>query len=154
MSLDSIVSRLNPLLGWILRSPVHFVASPGLMLLTVTGRHSGKRHSFPVGYQREADIVTVMVSEAPSKQWWRNLRQPAPVEAVLRGRTRSGRAELVPAGSELFFRCVEDTLRRVPGMDRVFGIRWDRKQEFSSEQRERLCAKVAVVRIQLMASEP
>jgi len=149
VSVDSVVSRLNPLVCWLLRSPLHFVASPGLLLLTLTGRRSGRRHSFPVGYQRDGEVLTVMVSEAPSKQWWQNLREPAPVEVVLRGRAHGGRAELVPAGSDLFFRCAEDTLRRVPGMDRVFGIRWDRRAALSPEQRERLSGNVAVVRIQL-----
>ena len=149
MSVDSLVSRLNPLVCWVLRSPLHFIASPGLLLLSVTGRRSGRRHTFPVGYQRDGDVLTVMVSEAPSKQWWRNLHEPAPVEVVLRGRALTGRGLLVPAGSELFFRCVEETLRRVPGMGRVFGIRWDGRAKLSAEQRKRLSEKVAVVRIQL-----
>jgi uncharacterized protein YndB with AHSA1/START domain len=70
---------------------------------------------------------------------------------VLRGRARTGRGLLVPPGSELFFRCAEDTLRRVPGMGRVFGIRWDRRAGLTEEQRETLIRQLAVVRMELDA---
>ena len=55
MSVDSFMSRLNPLVVAILRSPVHWIASPGLTLLRYTGRKSGRRISMPVGYQLDGD---------------------------------------------------------------------------------------------------
>ena len=153
MSVDSFFTRLNPLLRWLLRSRLHFLASGGLMLLTVTGRRSGRRFSFPVGYQRESGgALTVMVSEARKKQWWRNLREPAPVEILLRGRPRSGKGELVEPGSELFFDCVEQTMRRVPGMARVFRVKYDRAAGLSEAQRAHLRDEVAAVRIVLDAA--
>ena len=93
MSVDSIMSMLNPVIGAVLRSPLHRLVSPGLLLLTVTGRRTGRRYSIPVGYQRDGDDLVVMVSEARSKQWWRNYEEPAPIEMRLRGEQRSGVAE-------------------------------------------------------------
>ena len=70
---DALTSRLNPLVVAILRTPwVHWLLSPGLMLITVTGRRSGRRYTIPVGYQRDESDVIVLVSEARKKQWWRN----------------------------------------------------------------------------------
>ena len=72
MSVDSFFSRLNPLIGLVLRTPlVHWALSPGLMLITVTGRKTGRRYTIPVGYQRTRDDFTVLVSEAWRKQWAR-----------------------------------------------------------------------------------
>jgi len=119
------------------------------MVLTVTGRRSGRALSFPVGYQREGDTLTVLVSEARHKQWWRNLRERAPVSMLLRGRPRTGKGQLVEPGTELFYRCVELTMRRVPGMDRVFHTRYDRAAGLDEAQREHLKDEVAVVQIDL-----
>ena len=149
MSVDSFFTRLNPLLRAMLRSRLHFLASKGLMVLTVTGRKSGRSFSFPVGYQREGDTLTVLVSEARRKQWWRNLREPAPVALVLRGRPRTGKGQLVESGTELFYRNVELTMQRVPGMARVFRTKYDRVAGLSDAQRAQLKDEVAVVRIGL-----
>lgn len=94
MSVDTMMSRLNPVVTSILRSPFHWLLSPGLMLLSYTGRASGRHITIPVGYQRTGDRVTVMVSEAKTKRWWRNFREPCDVSLRIRGRTRRGRAEL------------------------------------------------------------
>jgi len=145
----SIMSRLNPLFIFVLRTPFHFLLSPGLMLITVTGRKTGRRYTIPVGYQRIGDTIMVMVAEARKKQWWRNYREPGPIEICLRGRTSGGQAEVVPAGSDSFREQAERTLRRVPGMTRVFGVDFDRKAGLTDEQLLHLSAEIAVVRIRL-----
>jgi deazaflavin-dependent oxidoreductase (nitroreductase family) len=147
---DRFFSRLNPLFLWILRSPVHFLLSPGLMLLTITGRKSGKVYSIPVGYQREAeDLLVVMVSKAWRKQWWRNFREAGRVSMVLRGRERTGTAHVIPPETPEFLERTETTIRRVPGMAGQFGIAYDRKAGLTTEQAETLRSQVAAVRITL-----
>lgn len=152
MSWDGFLSRLNPLVSALLRSPLHFLVSPGLLLLTVTGRRSGRRYAIPVGYQQdEANRreLTVMVSEAAKKQWWRNYREPGPVELHLRGRLQRGRAELVAPGSEEFRRRTERTLQRMPWMGRVFGVAYRKGRPLDPAQLETLGRRIAVVRIEL-----
>jgi deazaflavin-dependent oxidoreductase (nitroreductase family) len=143
------MSRLNPLVAAVLRSPVHWLASPGLMLLTYTGRKSGRQFSIPVGYQLDGDEVTVMVSEAHEKRWWRNFREPGDVELHLRGRLRQGRAALVPADDPHFRASAENVLRRVPGMGRVFKVDFDRRAGLTEDQLEQLGNEIVVVRITL-----
>ena len=99
MSVDSTASRINPLVKAILRSPAHWLLSPGLMLITVTGRRTRRRYTIPVGYQRDGDLLTILVSEAPKKQWWRNFHEPAPAEVRVRGKTLQGTAVLIPPTS-------------------------------------------------------
>ena len=66
--------------------------SRGLALTTVTGRRSGRRFTFPVGYRHDGDRVTVNVGWPQRKDWWRNLRQGGPVEMRIRGHRRVGHA--------------------------------------------------------------
>src|SRR3954471_23711964 len=84
-------SVLNPTLGVLLRSPLHRLVSGGLVLITVTGRRSGREFTFPVSYQQDGEVVRIGVGWPEQKQWWRNLRGAgAPVRLRLRGRARSG----------------------------------------------------------------
>jgi len=149
VSVDGILSRLNPVIGALLRSPLHPLLSPGLLLLTVTGRKTRRRYSIPVGYQRDGDDVVVMVSEARTKQWWRNYYEPGPVSVRLRGEDRAGRAELVAPGSDEFRDRVEQTLARVPWMGRVFKVDYDRKTGLRPDQVDFLGEEIAIVRIRL-----
>ena len=150
MSVDGVLSRLNPVIAGVLRSPVHFVLSPGLALLTITGRRTGHRYRIPVGYQRDGDDLVVMVSEARRKQWWRNYYEPAPIEVRLRGREHTGRAEVVAPGSDRFRELADRTLRRVPWMRRVFRVAdYDPRAGLRADQLDRLGEEIAIVWIRL-----
>jgi F420H(2)-dependent quinone reductase len=83
----------NPAVRLLLRSPLHPLLSGSLALLTVTGRQTGKKHTFPVAYKQDGDNVTVIVGSPEHKRWWRNLEEPgAPVQIRLRGTTQTGHA--------------------------------------------------------------
>lgn len=84
----------NPFVTLILRSPLHGLLSRSLLLMTVTGRRSGRLLTFPVQYVGRGDDLLV-VSKA-SRRWWRNLEGGAPVTVLLRGTTREGFAEVKP----------------------------------------------------------
>jgi hypothetical protein len=152
LSVDGALSLFNPLVAALLRSPLHRLLSPGLLLITVTGRHSGRRYSIPVGYQRDGEDLVVMVSEARRKQWWRNYYEPRPITVRLRGRERAGRAELVAPGSDEFCALVERTLERMPWMGRVFHVDYDSETGLRADQFDALGEEIAVVRIRLGAN--
>jgi hypothetical protein len=81
---------VNPLVGAVLRSPAHRLLSGRLMLLTVTGRRTGRALTFPVGYREDGDRLHVHVASPEQKRWWRNLRGGAPVAVELRRVRRTG----------------------------------------------------------------
>ncbi len=91
-----------------LRSPLHRLISRYLMLLIFSGRRSGKRYEVVVGRHEMGDVLVV-----PSASRWRfNLRGGAPVEVMLGGIRRAGRAELLEDPDEVA-RAYEALLERV-----------------------------------------
>jgi hypothetical protein len=69
------------------------VAGDRLLLLTYTGRRSGRRYTIPVSYVERDGGVVIQPSKPERKRWWRNLRGAgAPVHIVLRGTERTGHA--------------------------------------------------------------
>jgi hypothetical protein len=84
----------NPAIKLMLRSPLHPLLSGGLLLITVTGRRSGREFTFPVSYSRPSeDKVEITVGWPERKKWWRNLRgKGGPVRLRLRGKERTGHA--------------------------------------------------------------
>jgi hypothetical protein len=84
---------VNPLVRSVLGSPIHPLVSGRLALITVVGRSSGREYTFPVGYEREGDQVSIAVSWPERKRWWRNVRGGAPVRLRLRGTERTGYAQ-------------------------------------------------------------
>ena len=98
----AIVNRaINPLVAWLIRSPLHPLASQRLALITYTGRRSGRRYTIPVGYEMADLQVTITVGSPDRKLWWRSLTGTgAPVELIVRGRRRTGHAVATRAGDQ------------------------------------------------------
>ena len=86
-----VLRTINPFVSTILRSPLHRVLSGSVLLLTFTGRKTGKRFTIPVGYTPEGDTLTLF----SSRSWYKNLRGGSPVVVYLKGRGRTGLAEVI-----------------------------------------------------------
>ncbi|MFB6184600.1 MAG: hypothetical protein ABEI96_08605 [Haloarculaceae archaeon] len=74
----------NPLFRAVLRSPLHWLASRWLVLVSYVGPRSGRRYAFPVVYHRVGDAV-VAVTPRTESNWWRNFRTPRRCTVWLRG---------------------------------------------------------------------
>jgi deazaflavin-dependent oxidoreductase (nitroreductase family) len=83
----------NPAARAVLSSPLHPLLSRRLALITVAGRRSGRRYTFPVGYRQTGDRVIVNVGWPERKRWLRNLRDGGSVEMRIRGHRREGQAQ-------------------------------------------------------------
>jgi hypothetical protein len=86
-----VLRVLNPLIKAVLRSPLHGLLSRNLMLLTVTGRRTGRTYTLPVWRHVSAD-GDLLISAGGT--WRHNLRGGADVRVCLDGRDRAGRAVL------------------------------------------------------------
>ena len=85
-----INSLANLFFPFLLRSPLHIFLSGSILLITFTGRKSGKVYSTPVQYIRDGDTLTVFTYRNPV--WWHNLRDGATVELLVRGESHKGTA--------------------------------------------------------------
>jgi deazaflavin-dependent oxidoreductase (nitroreductase family) len=72
----------NDFISWVLRSPFHGMLSNGMMLITVTGRKTGKKYTTPVGYFSENGDLWVLTSR--DRTWWKNLYDGAEVSLLLK----------------------------------------------------------------------
>ena len=110
----------NDFMAWILRSPFHGMLSNGMMIISITGRKTGKKITTPVGYYIEGEYLWVITSR--ERKWWRNLQGGATVDLVLRRKPVQGFAEL-----ELDEKAVEarmsEYLRHIPQAASRMGVR-------------------------------
>lgn len=83
---------VNSLVSTILRSPWHGMRRSRLLLLTFTGRKSGKAFTTPLRYVQEGETLLLRVVYP----WWKNLVGEATVRVLLRGSMRTGKAEVLP----------------------------------------------------------
>ncbi|MEU7978972.1 nitroreductase/quinone reductase family protein [Micromonospora sp. NPDC049081] len=64
-----------------------------LVVVTYTGRRSGRTFSTPVAYRQTGDAVVIQVAMPDAKQWWRNfLGEGGPISLNLDGVDRAGHA--------------------------------------------------------------
>ncbi len=77
---------------FMLSSPFHVFMS-GIMLITVTGRQSGRAISTPVNYVRDGE--TLLVTSLVNRTWWRNVRGGAPVTLLINGKTYQADANVI-----------------------------------------------------------
>nr|WP_040861919.1 nitroreductase/quinone reductase family protein [Nocardia niigatensis] len=65
----------------------------GFVVITYTGRRSGKTFSTPVNYWRSGDELVIGVAMPDKKSWWRNFQgEGAPISLHLNGVDRTGHA--------------------------------------------------------------
>lgn len=80
---EKLFVLINPIMRFLLRSPVHGLFSNSLMLITFKGRKSGRIFTTPVRYIRyEKSILCFSSSE---NTWWRNLVGGAEVKLNIKG---------------------------------------------------------------------
>ena len=91
--------NINPIMIWLLRSPLHRLVSRSTMLVTYQGRKSGRQITLPVNYVRYGEQVLVL--SVRKRAWWRNFRTPSPAVLRLHGRDLPVQGSVVQDEQEL-----------------------------------------------------
>lgn len=112
---------VNRGMKFVLRSRVHGMVSKSVLLITFTGRKSGKIYTTPVSYSQHDDLVYVFTHA----DWWKNLRGGAPVTLCIRGREFQGLAEPVAEDKGAVAAGLTAHLRKVPSDARYYGVTFD-----------------------------
>ena len=116
----------NGIMRWLISSPLHFFVSKNMMLLTYTGRKSGKTYTTPVNYWHDgAALMTVSLRE---RTWWRNLRGGAPVTVRLQGKDVTGTA-VAHEDDATVTHMLQNYLQQFPQMAKYFDVALDAKGE-------------------------
>jgi deazaflavin-dependent oxidoreductase (nitroreductase family) len=130
---------------FVLRSPVHGMVSKSLLLITFTGRKSGKTYTTPVSYSQYGDRVYIFTHAG----WWKNLRSIAPVTLHIRGRDLQGQAEPVAEDKQTVAAGLTEHLRKVPSDCRFYGVTFDENKNPRAEEVEQAAQTVVMIRIRL-----
>ena len=113
---------MNKVPAAVLRSPLHRTMSNKYLLLSFTGRESGRRYTTPVAYLKEGKAL-LMTTDSP---WWKNLRGKdgagTPVTVRVKGREYEGIGEAVTDETEVV-RVLARFLQMQPGYGRFVGVK-------------------------------
>ena len=112
----------NDFMSWVLRSPFHRLLSDGMMLITVTGRKTGKRYTTPVGYYHEDGYLWVITSR--DRTWWKNLQGGAEVSLLFKRQPMKAFAETELESARIESR-MHDYLKHVPQAAKPMHIRME-----------------------------
>lgn len=136
---------VNQAIKSVLRSPVHGLVSKNLLLITFTGRKSGKTFTTPVSYSQHGDQVYIFSHGT----WWKNLRPGAPVTLRIQGRELQGLAEPIVEDKRAIAAGLMEHLRAVPTDARWYGVTFDDHKNPRAEQVEQGAQSVVMLRIKL-----
>lgn len=81
----------------LLRSPLHRLLSAKLLVITVTGRTTGRVYANPVGYVESGGALLI----GTAANWRRNLRPGEPVRITWRGRDRLADWDIITGEAEI-----------------------------------------------------
>ena len=136
---------VNRAMKFVLHSPVHSMVSKTVLLITFTGRKSGKSFTTPVSYSQTDDQVFIFTHAA----WWKNLRSGAPVTLCLQGREVRGLAEPVAEDKQAIAAGLTAHLRKVPSDARYYRVTFDNNQNPRADEVMKAVQTVVMIRIQL-----
>lgn len=112
---------LNRTMSWVLRSPLHRIISGSVMLITFTGRRSGKRYTTPISYSRQGEQI-IAFTHSP---WWKNLRDGASVTLRLQGRDQQGYAQAIADDPAIILPYLRSHLQQVTRDARFYAVKID-----------------------------
>jgi deazaflavin-dependent oxidoreductase (nitroreductase family) len=136
----------NDFMAWVLRSPFHGMLSGGMLLVTVTGRKTGKAYTLPVEYVQEGDSLWVMSKR--NRRWWRNLEGEATVGLVLRRKSLQGVGRLHTDPSVVQSRLAAYLLH-MPMSAKALGVRMENKIP-NPEDLARVASDLVFIQIELL----
>jgi len=90
------------------------------MLITITGRKTGKKYTTPVGYYRENGYLWILSSR--DRTWWKNLQGGTEVSLLLKGQPIRAFAEL-ELNSAAVEAQMQEYIKHVPQAAKPLGTR-------------------------------
>jgi hypothetical protein len=148
--MNLLIRLINPLVVALLRSPLHSLLSDNTMLISFTGRRSGKRYVVPISYVREDDTI-ICFTGSP---WWKNLRDGAPVVLRVRGQDLDGSAQPIDGDTEAISQGIQALLRHVPRDASFYQVTLGPDGTPDQEQVNRVARRMTMIRVLVAVPQP
>jgi deazaflavin-dependent oxidoreductase (nitroreductase family) len=136
---------VNRTMKFVLRSPLHGIVDKQILLITFTGRKSGKTYTTPVSYSQSGDQVVIFTHAI----WWKNLRNGTSVTLHIRGRDLEGLAEPIAENKQAVASGLAEHLRKVRSDAKYYAVTFDEQGNPRSEEVEKAAQAVVMIRIRL-----
>lgn len=140
-----LVRALTPLVKTVLRTPAHGCISDTMMILTVTGRRTGRNYEIPLSYVADGAVVTCITGI--DNAWWKNLRGGADVTVLLQRRRFGGYAEASTGVANIAV--IESFLAARPRDARFHFVRRGVDGQFDADDLAQAAQTRVVIRVQL-----
>ncbi|CAG1013833.1 hypothetical protein ANAEL_04816 [Anaerolineales bacterium] len=136
---------INKMMKFMLGSPMHGLVSKIALLISFTGRKSGRAYTTPVSYSKFDDQVYIFTHA----NWWKNLKGGAPVTLRLQGQDVQGLAEPVIEDKQVIATRLTEHLRKVPSDAPYYGVTLDKSGNPRAEEVEKGVHNVVMIRVRL-----
>ncbi len=140
---------INPFVVFILRSPLHFLASKNLIFITFQGRKSQKTYNIPVSYHREGnDLIALTLKQ---NLWWKNLKSIKRTQITLLGNKEDVSLTIVDQDTKFIKEKMRELIIEKP-IDAYFAkVKLDNKRLPLEEDLEEASQKHIVLKFTLIA---
>jgi len=118
---SALMRLVNPLLRFLLRTPLAGAARKQLMVLSFTGRKTGRAYSIPLS----AHVIDDQLYALTGASWKQNFRGGADAQVIYDGKTTAMRGELLrerATVSDLYLRCAQSY--GVQRAQRMIGLKY------------------------------
>lgn len=133
----------NPIIERLLKSPLQFLISGSIMLITYRGRKSGRQFTTPISYLKVND--TLMTISSRERVWWRNLRNGGDATLRLRGSEVAARADVIEDRVHVA-QALLGYFRHAPGRSKSFGVKLNAEGTPEMAAIQRLAEEKVVVK--------
>lgn len=136
---------MNQAMKFVLRSPIHGAVSKTVLLITFTGRKSGKIFTTPVSYSQINDQVIIFTHA----KWWKNLRGGASVTLCIKGHEFQGWAIPVVDDKQAIAVQLAAHLRNVPSDAPYYKVSFDEHGLPRNEEIEKAVQTVVMIGVRI-----
>lgn len=141
----------NPLVRFLLRSPFHAWLSGSVLLITVFGRKTGRPYTLPVNYAQSDNLLWILPGMIEQKTWWRNLKDGAEVDIVLRGKQQKAFAEVVTGEKDLqtAVEALKTYFHQFPQSAKMHQVQMGADGTYPLEDLRKAAAEATLVRVKI-----
>jgi hypothetical protein len=140
-----IPPAVNNMIKFVLRSPLHRLLSKNFLLISFTGRKSGRTFTTPVSYSLDGDCLYIFTHAT----WWKNLSPNHPITLRLRGKDVQGLPEPVSEDKQAVAAGLMAHLQRAPADACFYGVTLDENRNPRQAQVEAGAQTTTMIRVTL-----